>query len=321
MIEQRFVVEAAQAGQRLDKVVVAVMPGLGRKGARRMFEEGRIRINGRRPYKGDLAKQGDEITIALPDQEGPDAIAEPGAELSVRLETPHLVVVEKPAGQPTAPIRDGETSTLANALVGHYPEMAGIGHSPREPGLVHRLDTETSGLVLAARTADAFEALSQGLKQNGIEKAYLLICQADGLGSAGEITIPIAHHPKDKKRMYPCLHPRDVARYRPREATTTFRVLRVSGEWAIVEARANAAIRHQIRAHMAAIDHPLAGDALYGGPAAPALARHALHASFIRWKGSPAIPAFEVRSPFPSDLVAAFPDFADFAKSVAPDEG
>jgi 23S rRNA pseudouridine1911/1915/1917 synthase len=310
MADQRFVVEAPQAGQRLDKLVVTLVPGLGRKGARRLFEEGRIRINGKRPNKGDVARQGDEVTIVLPDTSGPDAIAEPDAPLEVRLETEHLVVVEKPAGQPTAPIRDGERGTLANALVGHYPEMAGVGHSPREPGLVHRLDTDTSGLVVAARTAAAFEALSQGLKLGKLEKAYLLVCQADGLGSAGDIAIPIAHHPKDKKRMYPCLHPRDVARYRPRDATTTFRNLGAAGEWALVEARAAAAIRHQIRVHMAAIEHPLAGDALYGGSVVAGLGRHALHASHVGWKGDAIVPAFEINSDLPADLAAAFPALA-----------
>jgi 23S rRNA pseudouridine1911/1915/1917 synthase len=189
--------------------------------------------------------------------------------------------------------------------------MAGIGHSPREPGLVHRLDTDTSGLVLAARTAAAFEILSQALKQGKIEKAYLLVCQAEGLGSAGEIAIPIAHHPKDKKRMYACLHPRDVARYRPRDATTTFRILSTSGDFALVEARAGTAIRHQIRIHMAAIEHPLVGDALYDGPPFPGLARHALHASRIAFPGAPALPAFDVRSALPEDLKAVFPAFAD----------
>jgi 23S rRNA pseudouridine1911/1915/1917 synthase len=311
MADQRFVVEPPQAGQRLDKLVVSFVPGLGRKGARRLFEEGRIRINGKRPNKGDVARQGDQVTIALPDTAGPDAVAEPDAKLEVRLETADLVVVEKPAGQPTAPIRDGETGTLANALVGHYPEMAGIGHSPREPGLVHRLDTDTSGLVLAARTAPAFEALSQALKQGKIEKEYLLVCHAEGLGSAGEIAIPIAHHPKDKKRMYACLHPRDVARYRPRDATTSFRVLETSRDFALVEARASAAIRHQIRVHMAAIEHPLAGDALYDGPQVPGLARHALHASRIVFAGAPALAAFDVRSPLPADIASVFPAFAE----------
>jgi 23S rRNA pseudouridine1911/1915/1917 synthase len=317
MADQRFVVEASQAGQRLDKLVVALVPGLGRKGARRLFEEGRVRVNDKRPNKGDLAREGDRLSLALPDSAGPDAAPEPGAPLDVRLETPDLVVVEKPSGQPTAPLRDGEKGSLANALVGRYPEMAGIGHSPREPGLVHRLDTDTSGLVVAARTARAFEALSAGLKQGQIEKAYWLVCLADGLGSAGEIAIPIAHHPKDKKRMYACVHQRDVARYRPREATTTFRIVDVSGPWALVEARAKAAIRHQIRVHLSAIDHPLAGDTLYDGPSAPRLARHALHASYIAWKGSDDIPAFEVTSTLPPDLVAAFPAFASLGSRAA----
>jgi 23S rRNA pseudouridine1911/1915/1917 synthase len=317
MADQRFVVDAAQAGQRLDKLVTGAVPGLGRKGARRLFEEGKVRINGKRPNKGDVARQGDELTIALPEAVGQGAVPEAAAPLSIKLETALVVVVEKPAGQPTAPLRDGETGTLANALVGHYPEMAGVGHSPREPGLVHRLDTDTSGLVVAARSPEAFESLTCGLKQGQIEKTYWLVCHADGLGSAGEIAIPIAHHPKDKKRMYACAHPRDVARYRPRDATTTFRVLRIAGEWAMVEARAAAAIRHQIRVHLAAIEHPLAGDLLYDGPQLASLTRHALHANFISWKGDAVVPAFEARSPLPPDLVAAFPAFADFGAARA----
>jgi 23S rRNA pseudouridine1911/1915/1917 synthase len=311
MGEQRFRVEAAQAGERLDKFVVQMVPGLGRKGARRLFEDGKIRVNGKRPNKGDLAREGDQVTIALPDTSGPDAVPEPNAELRIVLQTDHVVIAEKAAGQPTAPLRDGETGTLANALVGRFPEMAGIGYSPREPGLLHRLDTDTSGLLLAARTRESFDVLSKALKSGAVEKRYLLVCLAEGLSSSGEIAIPIAHHPKDKKRMYPCMHPRDVARYAPRPATTSFTVLQTSGEWALVEARASAAIRHQIRVHMAAIEHPLASDALYDGPSVTGLGRHALHASFIGWKGDPIVPAFVARSGLPPDLADAFPAFRE----------
>jgi len=313
MADQRFFVEAAQAGQRLDKFVVLVVPGLGRKGARRLFEDGRVRLNGRRPNKGDVTREGDQITITLPEAVGPQAVAEGSAPLMVRLETAFVVVVEKPAGQPTAPLRDGETGTLANALVGRYPEMATIGYSPREPGLVHRLDTDTSGLVVACRSADAFDSLSKGLKKGALRKTYLLVCEAEGLSSAGEIAIPLAHHPKDQKRMYACLHPRDVARYRPREATTSFRVLAVKRPWAIVEASAGAALRHQIRVHMAAIEHPLAGDTLYGGPAARGLTRHALHANHVSYDGDSLVLPFEVHSGLPPDLVSVFPELAEFA--------
>jgi 23S rRNA pseudouridine1911/1915/1917 synthase len=318
MSDQRFVVEPSQAGERLDKFVIAVVPGLGRKGARRLFDEGRVRINGKRPRKGDLAKQGDQVVIAMPDTAGPNAVPESSAPLVVRLETVHAVVVEKPAGQPTVPVEDGETGTLANALVGHYPEMEKIGYSPREPGVVHRLDTDTSGLVLAARSEAAFEVLSKGLKAGALEKRYLLVCHGAGLASSGEIGIPIAHHPKDQKRMYPCVHPRDVARYRPRQANTNFRVLRTAGEWALVEARAGVAIRHQLRVHFAAIGHPLAGDVLYGGPPAAGLARHALHASYVGWRGDAIVPALEAHSPLPVDLVAVFPAFSEFGDERPP---
>jgi len=284
-----------------------------------LFDEGRVRINGKRPRKGDLARQGDQVVIAMPDTRGPNAVPESAAPLRVCLETAQAVIVEKPAGQPTAPVEDGETGTLANALVGHYPEMERVGYSPREPGLVHRLDTDTSGLVLAARSAVAFETLSKGLKAGAVEKRYLLVCHAAGLASSGEIGIPIAHHPKDQKRMYACLHPRDVARYRPRQANTTFRVLRATGEWALVEARAGVAMRHQLRIHFAAIGHPLAGDALYGGPSAAGLARHALHASYVGWRGDDVVPAFEAHSPLPADLVTTFATFAEFGTEQPPD--
>lgn len=304
MSEKRLTIDAANAGQRVDKLVVAALPGLGRGGARRLFDDGLVRLNGRRARKGDVAKEGDELTVAAPDVGDGSATPEPDAPLDVRLETAEVVVVEKPAGQPTAPLAPGETGTLANALVARYPEMAGIGHAAREPGLLHRLDTETSGLLVAARTAAAFDTLAAALREGRLEKAYLLVCAAEGLGEAGTIEIPLAPHPKDRRRVYPCVHPRDVARYAPRPASTSFTLVRVAGPWALVEARAPKAARHQIRAHFAAIGHPLAGDALYGGAPADGLARHALHASYVAWAGDAAVPAFVVRSELPPDLAA-----------------
>jgi 23S rRNA pseudouridine1911/1915/1917 synthase len=317
MNEQYFRVDAANAGERLDKVVVAVLPGLGRKAARRLFEEGKIKVNGKRPSKGELAREGDEIRIALPSTDGVGAVPDAEAPLVVRLETRAVVVADKPARQPTAPLRPGEKGTLANALVARYPEMAEIGHSPREPGLVHRLDTDTSGLVMAARTAAAFALLSAGLKSGAIKKSYLLVCAAEGLASSGTIEFPLAHHPKDKKRMYPCIHPRDVVRYQPRPASTEFRVDRVAGTWALVEVRASAAIRHQIRVHFSAIGHPLAGDALYGGPEVEGLTRHALHANYIAWSGEPTLASFEVSSSLPADLASTFPEFAGIGTTTS----
>jgi 23S rRNA pseudouridine1911/1915/1917 synthase len=243
-----------------------------------------------------------------PEDAGGAAVPDPTIPLHVILERDDLVVIDKPAGTPTVPLHPGEKGTIANALVARYPEMARIGFSPREPGLCHRLDTETSGLLLAARTVEAFGTLATALKEGRLDKRYLLICQVGDLPELGSIEVPLAPHPKDKKRVYPCIHPRDVARYSPRPAVTHYKRIRQVGLWELVEARAPKAMRHQIRAHFAAVGHPLAGDTLYGGPDAPGLTRHALHAYYIGWKGDGTVPAFVAKSPLPADMAAIVGD-------------
>jgi 23S rRNA pseudouridine1911/1915/1917 synthase len=294
-------------GARLDKATVELAEGkLSRARVKKAIEAGEVRVNGRRRAKGSLVSKGDVITLEADLSLDEAAAAEAGAPLVVRFETAAVVVVDKPAGQPTAPLKPGETGTLANAIVARYPETAGIGYSPREPGLLHRLDTDTSGLVVVARTADAFAELKDALKDGRIEKRYLLVCASDGLADDGTIAFPLASHPKDQRRVLACVHPRDVMRNAPRPASTTYRVVRRSGEWALVEADVSKALRHQIRAHFAAIEHPLVGDVLYGGTVIPGLGRHALHASRVTFHGDPEL-AFDVESELPPELAALVP--------------
>jgi 23S rRNA pseudouridine1911/1915/1917 synthase len=195
-----------------------------------------------------------------------------------------------------------------NALLGHYPELVPadgetyIGHSARDPGVLHRLDTETSGAVVVARTAAAFATLKTALREEKLDKRYLLVCAAEGLPEEGTIEFPLTNHPKDQRRVYACVHPRDVVRYEPRPAVTAYRVLQRTGNWALVEARVSKALRHQIRAHFAAIGHPLAGDELYGGLVIRALGRHALHAARVVYAGGSEVGAFDVSVPLPKDM-------------------
>jgi 23S rRNA pseudouridine1911/1915/1917 synthase len=298
------------AGTRLDKLVIGQIPGLGRAAAKRLFDEGHVRVvpagrsKARNAAKGDLAAAGDVVEVEVEADAAASAAPDPDAPLTVVLERDDLLIVDKPAGQPTAPLDPGERGTLANALVARYPELAGIGFSPREPGLCHRLDTETSGLLLVARTARAFETLSRALKDGKLDKRYLLLCQGGDLPESGTIEIPLAPHPKDRRRVYACIHPRDVARLTPRPASTDYKRLRACGDAWLVEAHAPKAGRHQIRAHFAAIEHPLLGDTLYGGPALEGLSRHALHAASIAWGGDATVPAFHMISPLPDDMRA-----------------
>jgi 23S rRNA pseudouridine1911/1915/1917 synthase len=303
MSETEITVPEEFAGARLDKALVQLAKGSSRAKVKRALDEGAVKVNGRARPKGTTLREGDRITFHADEIAAGDvaAIAEPGAALEVLLKAEHYVVVNKPAGQPCAPLRAGEQGTVANALLAHFPEMKGIGYSVREPGLIHRLDNETSGVLLAARTAEGFKALRQALVQSQISKRYLLVCESAKLPDEGTIEHPIANHPKDEKRVLACIHPRDVMRNAPRPATTHFRVVSRHGERALVEVSAAKALRHQIRVHFASIECPLLGDSLYGGISVEGLTRHALHASHIELAGE--LPwQFHAEAPLPSEL-------------------
>ncbi|MBK8256157.1 MAG: RluA family pseudouridine synthase [Polyangiaceae bacterium] len=305
---KKFEVTDADIGSRLDKIVVAQLGGLGRAGVKKLFEQGRVRVlraghtRPQKASKGETASQGDVIEVDFEEAASGGTVPDADAPLSIVLERDDLVVIDKPAGQPSAPIDPGERGTVANAVLARYPETKAIGFSAREPGLVHRLDTDTSGLLLVARTLLAFETLSRALKEGRIDKRYHLLCKGGDLPESGTIEIPLAPHPKDRRRVYACVHPRDVARYSPRPAITHYVRRLACGDLWLVEARAAKASRHQIRAHFAAIGHPLAGDALYGGPEVDGLTRHALHAASIVWGGDASVPAFHAISPLPDDI-------------------
>lgn len=292
-------------GARLDKALAALVPGASRARVKAAIAEGGVRVNGRRMPKGGVVGAGDTLTVELGDFSAPESPPVPeDAPLDVRYASPAMLVVDKPAGQPSAPLRHGETGTLVNALVFHYPETLGVGYGVREPGLLHRLDNDTSGLLLVARTAAAFDELRDALKGGAIVKEYLLICREEGLPDEGTIAFPLTNHPKDQRRVYACVHPRDVIRYTPREASTDYVVLSRKDGLALVRVVVSRALRHQIRAHFAAIGHPLVGDALYGGDPIPGLARHALHASRIALEtGTPGL-SFDVTSELPPELAA-----------------
>lgn len=291
-----FVVTGAESGERLDRLLVLHVEGLGRRRARELFGEGRVRVNGRPAKPGTPAKAGDAVEAEL---DAPGAAPDAEQPLVVRFEHPEVIVVEKPAGQPTAPLRPGELGTLANAVIARYPKTLGVGHQPREPGLVHRLDTQTSGLVIVALTARAFTTLSRALGTERLTKRYLAIVEGD-LAQEGSIDWPLAPDPTRKGRVaaYPT-PPRGYFR----EATTRYRVLEERGPKKLVELEVARAFRHQVRAHLAALGAPLVGDKLYGGSPWPSGGeRHALHASYVACAGDATLPSFRVESDLPDDM-------------------
>jgi 23S rRNA pseudouridine1911/1915/1917 synthase len=286
------------AGTRLDKFLVQCCPELGRRAAADFIERGLVRVGGRRALKSQRLSAGDAVTLPLEVAEAP--AAEPELPLDVRLEREDLVVVDKPAGQPSAPLSASERGSLAGALLARYPEMKGIGYRAREPGLIHRLDTRTSGLVVAARSAVAFEVLRAALEAHRLDKRYLAIVEAAGLPDECVIELPLM--PGKAGRVAVAPHAGGAG---ARPCVSRVRTLARRGRFALVEVEASRAFRHQVRVHLAASGWPIAGDLDYGGALRPELSgRHALHASQVAWAGDERVPAFAVASPLPDDLAA-----------------
>jgi 23S rRNA pseudouridine1911/1915/1917 synthase len=264
------------------------------------FDRGEVRVDGKRAKKGDRVRAGAEIVAEL-SGDAATALPQPELPLVVLLEEAAFVVLDKPAGMPTHPLDEAEQGTLANALAARYPECAAASDDPRECGLAHRLDVETSGAIVAARSAQAFRALRASFTGRAVEKRYLALV-GGAPGEGGEIEIPIAHHPKNPRKMIACALPEDADRLKARPALTRYRVIERLGDCALVEVEIPTGVMHQIRVHLSAIGAPVAGDALYGGAPVAGLTRQFLHAARLAFPRPLASGRVEVESPLPEEL-------------------
>jgi 23S rRNA pseudouridine1911/1915/1917 synthase len=295
---------------RLDRALADAL-GLGRAAVKRAFQLGEVRVDGRRARASDDARPGTLVTVGVDAPAGPP-VAEPEMPLTVLWEGARCVVVDKPAGIAVHALRPGEGGTLANAVAGRYPECAASAPEPREGGAVHRLDVETSGCVLFARDPEAWDLLRAQFRDRAVEKVYLALV-AGRVAAGGVTTVPLAQRGSRVVAV-----PDEIAEERlrgkgsarPRPAETHWEVERPFARHTLLRVRIPTGVMHQIRAHLAHLGHPVAGDATYGGEASalPGLARHFLHA----WRLGFAPPGpegegarVEVVSPLPRDLAAA----------------
>jgi 23S rRNA pseudouridine1911/1915/1917 synthase len=291
--------------ERLDKVVAKLF-GVSRGRAMDWIAEGRVRIDGKRAPKGAPAEPGATISVALPPPDQP----EPQPELAIRIvhADASLVVADKPAGMPSHPLKPGEKGTAANALVGRFTELAHVGPQPREGGLVHRLDTDTSGLLLAARTDAAHAMLRAQFAARTVDKGYLALVAGE-IHAGGEIALPLYHDPRDPRRMLAASDAEFAEEHGARPALTRFAPVERRSGFTLLEVEIATGVMHQIRAHLSFIGHPLAGDDLYGGPPLPGLRRHFLHAArlgFAHPDGSRA----RYESALPAELSEAWNAFS-----------
>ncbi len=290
---EAFVVAAKDTGKRLDKFLTECIPELGRRGVKRLLADGRVQVAGRFAKKSRRLTAGQEVSVV---HEQAGIVVEPALPLVVVMENSQLVVLNKPAGQPTVPLQPGEGATLANALMARYPECSGVG-GLRDAGLVHRLDTQTSGLLIAARDPSAFAALRAIISSGKLTKRYLAIV-AGVVSEPGVIEHALLPSSRSKRRV---IVAGDELGHPKRK--TAYAVLEVRQGYSLLEVEVSRAYRHQIRAHLADAGYPIVGDQVYGAGPHPALgSRHALHASYAAFAGDVRIVAFDASAPLPADL-------------------
>ncbi|MHB8049674.1 MAG: RluA family pseudouridine synthase [Coriobacteriia bacterium] len=272
-------VRADEAGTRLDVLLAQVELAPSRSAAQKLLSDGYVRVNGELAAKRHTVRAGERLEVFAPPAEDAELIAE-AIPLDIRFEDDHLIVLSKPAGLVVHPARGHSTGTLVHALLAHTDDL-GTQAGDERPGIVHRLDKDTSGLMMVAKTDETQIALSEALKIRTVERRYVTLVHGYITPDSGIIDAPIARNPKDRMRMAVSDHP-DA-----KQCVTTFRVLErfMAGThddgYTLVECKLYTGRTHQIRVHMQYIKHPVVGDPVYGRSRPKAdlrLARQFLHA-------------------------------------------
>ncbi len=288
----RFKIEDADAGKRLDHFLQEQLGGYSRSRIQAWIKEGRVLVDGSPAKPSHLLRASEEIEASP--AEAPPLRAEPEAlPVEILYEDAAVLAINKPAGLTVHAGAGAHSGTLVNRLVHHFQSLSQVGGELR-PGIVHRLDKETSGVLLVARTDAAHRNLAAQFSGRTVEKIYLALVNGTVRADSGRITKPIARDPVRRTRMTAKLSS-------GRPALTEYRVLQRFSGFTLLEIRLGTGRTHQIRVHMADLGHPVAGDKLYGG-GKPATPRMFLHAARIGFTSPATGERVSVEAPLPAEL-------------------
>ena len=278
-------------GERLDVFVARRLPELTRSRVRKLIDSGHVRLGEHLVKAGARLEAGQRVRVQVPPAE--PASARPEAiPLDILYEDVDLLVIDKPAGMTVHPSPGHANATLVNAILAHTPDLSGIGGVAR-PGIVHRLDRDTSGIILVAKNDAAHNGLARQLRERTIEKTYLALVEGTPKPAEGVSDAPIARDPRNRQRM--------AIVEGGREATTGYGVVERLRGVSLVEARPKTGRTHQIRVHLAAIGHPIVGDRVYGH-ASELVQRQFLHAARIAFTHPRTGARMEFEAPLPDEL-------------------
>jgi 23S rRNA pseudouridine1911/1915/1917 synthase len=290
----RIRVPDGAAGLRLDRFLAGLPEVSSRSAAERLLDAGSVLVDGAAAEKSLRLAGGEEVQ--LPEQEEPQGIEPEDVGLRIAYEDEHLLVVDKPAGVVVHPSAGHGTGTLVHGVLA----LGAAGGEEDRPGIVHRLDRDTSGLLVVARSEEAHERLKRLLQRRRLEREYLTLVRGRPRSRAGRIEAPIGRDRRDPTR-----HSLDTDR--PREAVTHFELVEQIGQNALLRVRLETGRTHQIRVHLGAIGLPVVGDPVYG-VGEPALGRQFLHAARLAFTHPFTGGQVEVESPLPADLARYLED-------------
>lgn len=245
---------------RLDAYIAEKMPDLSRSLVQKLISKGHVIVNdslGRSSYK---VQSGDRVQVTIPPPE-PTAISAEEIPLDVVYEDEQIIVINKPKGMTVHPAPGSKTGTLVNAILAHSDDLSGIGGEER-PGIVHRLDKDTTGLLVVAKTDEAHHSLQKQIQERTAQRRYLALVWGVTKFNEAVVDAPIGRHPSDRQKMAVI---KDTNRYTAREAVTNLKVLEKFDHFTFLEAKLDTGRTHQIRVHCSFIGHPVVGDPTYGG--------------------------------------------------------
>jgi 23S rRNA pseudouridine1911/1915/1917 synthase len=256
MLEQyEYIVEEEQVNTRLDVLLTQQHPELSRSHVQKLIEDGFVEVKGKKTKSNYKLRLGDQVVLDVPPPVEVD-IAPEEIPLEVVYEDSQVIVINKPRGMVVHPAAGNYQGTMVNALLAHCDDLSGINGVMR-PGIVHRIDKDTSGLIMAAKTDQAHISLAQQIKDRTVTRRYIALVHDHIREESGIIDAPIGRDASDRKKMA-------VDVVHGKEAITHFKVLERLREYTLVEARLKTGRTHQIRVHMAYIGHPVVGDPKYG---------------------------------------------------------
>ncbi|MDO9405421.1 MAG: RluA family pseudouridine synthase [Polaromonas sp.] len=289
-------VPAASHGDRLDRALAAVVPEFSRSYLQQLVEAGAIQLNGQPVGKSSSkVKAGDRLQILLKPTPQSQAFRAEPMTLDILFEDDSLLVINKPAGLVVHPAPGNWSGTLLNGLLAHHANAALL---PRA-GIVHRLDKDTSGVMVVAKQRQSMDRLVDMIAARSVSRQYLALAHGEWTGSrTQEVDLPVGRDPRNRLRMATV----DVERHAGKAALTTITLLDNGDSHCLVQCRLHTGRTHQIRVHMAALKHPLVGDSVYGGADAAGLSRQALHAYRLAFDHPDTGAPLQFLAPLPRDL-------------------